>query len=91
VSVEILDPDGQPVKEYGIEFGTKPVFSFYIRSEEAPRIFNSTSNYTFVVTHLPTCVGGRTALSYDNGEDDTETSDAPVNISNNAAGYCGLL
>jgi hypothetical protein len=49
VSVEILDPDGQPVKEYGgIEFGTKPVFSFYIRSEEAPRIFNSTSNYTFL-------------------------------------------
>ena len=29
-------------------------------------------------------MGGRTALSYDNGEDDTETSDAPVNISNNA-------
>lgn len=84
MSVEILDPDGQPVKDYGIEFGTKPVFPLYIGSEKAPRIFNSTSNYTFVVTHLPTGVGGRTALSYDNGEDDTETSDAPVNISNNA-------
>jgi hypothetical protein len=84
MSVEILYPDGQPVKEYGIEFGTKPVFSLYIGSEEAPRIFNSTTNYTFVVTHLPTGVGGRTALSYDNGEDDTETSEAPVNISNNA-------
>jgi pterin-4a-carbinolamine dehydratase len=31
-------------------------------------------------------VEGRTTLSYDNGEDDTETSDAPMNISNNAGG-----
>ena len=29
---------------------------------------------------------GRTTLSYDNGEDDTETSDAQMNISNNAGG-----
>lgn len=81
ITVAIRDPDGQPVKQYAASFGTRPVFTLFIPSEDAQAIFNKTGNYTFVVTHVQTGVQGNATLFYDAG---TGTAAAPVNVSGNA-------
>lgn len=82
ITIAIRDPDGEQVRQYGMSFGTKPVFTLFIASEEAGAIFNQTGNYTFAVTHVPTGVQSNATLSFDAGE--TETAAAPVNVSGNA-------
>jgi hypothetical protein len=82
VTIAIHGPDGQPVKQQAASFGTKPVFTLFIPSEDAQIIFNKTGNYTFVVTHVQTGMQGNATLFHDAGE--TETAAAPVNLSGNA-------
>jgi hypothetical protein len=82
ITIAIHDPDGQPVKQYALSFGTKPVFTLFIPSEDAQSIFDRTGNYTFVVTHVQTGVQGNATLFYDAGETGTA---APVNMSGNAS------
>ncbi|HEV8404484.1 MAG TPA: hypothetical protein VGQ13_01130 [Nitrososphaera sp.] len=82
ITIAILDPDDQPVKQYAMSFGTKPIFTLFLPSEEASTIFNKTDNYTFVVTHLPTGVQANATLSFNSNE--TETSAASPNLSDNA-------
>ena len=82
VSIEIFDPDGQPVRSYEATFGTKPVFSLFIAGENASSVFMKTGNYIFAATHLPTGAKSEAVLFYDAGE--TETSATPVNVSNSS-------
>lgn len=67
ITIAILDPDGQPVEQYAMSFGTRPVFTLFIPAENAQAIFDRTGNYTFVVTHLQTGVRGNATLFYDAG------------------------
>ena len=82
ITILIHGPGGEQVREYGMGFGTKPVFTFFITSEDAGAVFNQTGNYTFAVTHDPTGVQGNATLSHDAGNE-TETAAAPVNVSGN--------
>jgi hypothetical protein len=82
VTIAIHDPNDRPVKQYTIGFGTRPVFTLFIPSQDAQTIFNQTGNYTFVVTHVQTGVQGNATLFYDAGE--TGTAANPVNVSDNA-------
>jgi hypothetical protein len=86
ITIAVNSPDGQTVKKYAMSFGTKPIFTLFIPSEEAKAIFSKTVNYTFVVTHLPTGVQGSVTLSHSNNGSETEEASAaaPVNVSNNA-------
>lgn len=84
ITIAIRDPDGQQAKLYALSFGTRPVFTLFIPSEDAGAIFNQTGNYTFAVTHEQTGVQGNATLFHDAGE--TETAAAPVNVSGNAGG-----
>ena len=84
ITIAIRDPDGQQAKLYSMSFGTRPVFTLFIPSEDAGAIFNQTGNYTFAVTHEQTGVQGNVTLFHDAGE--TETAAAPVNVSGNAGG-----
>ncbi len=82
ITIAIHGPGGEQVSEYGMGFGTKPVFTLFIASEDAGAVFNQTGNYTFAVTHDPTGVQGNATLSHDAGNE-TETAAAPVNVSGN--------
>jgi hypothetical protein len=82
ITIALYGPEGEQVREYAMSFGTKPVFTLFIASEDAGAVFNQTGNYTFAVTHDPTGVQGNTTLSHDAGNE-TETAAAPVNASGN--------
>jgi hypothetical protein len=81
ITIAIQSPSGEQLKQYALSFGTKPAFSLFIPAEDAGEIFNSTGNYTFVVTHDLTGVQGSATLHHDAGE--TQTAAAPTNVSDN--------
>ena len=81
ITIAIQSPNGEQLKEYALSFGTKPVFSLFIPAQDAAEIFNSTGNYTFVVTHDLTGVQGSATLHHGAGE--TQTAAAPTNVSDN--------
>ena len=81
ITIAIQSPSGEQLKQYALSFGTKPAFSLFIPAEDAGEIFNTTGNYTFVVTHDLTRVQGSATLHHDAGE--TQTAAAPTNLSDN--------
>ncbi|HEX2558186.1 MAG TPA: sialidase family protein, partial [Nitrososphaera sp.] len=83
VSIAIHDSDNTVVKKYNATFGTRPVISLFIGSEDAGAIFNKTGNYTFIVTHLETGTHGSATLFYDAGRN-TTIANTSVNLSGNS-------
>jgi hypothetical protein len=82
VTIAVHDPEGDQIREYGLSFGTRPIFTLLISNEDSGAIFNQTGNYTFAVTHVQTGVQANETLSVDAGNE-TETAATPINVSDN--------
>ncbi|MEP0825795.1 MAG: hypothetical protein HRF40_09935 [Nitrososphaera sp.] len=81
ITISVKSPSGGELKKYRLSFGTTPVFTLFISADDVDKIFKSTGNYTFTVTHVPTGVTGNATLFH--GAPETQTANVVLNVSAN--------
>jgi len=64
VSVDILDPNNSQTANYTSTINPHAIFTLFIDSANAAKVFPTSGNYTIIATHIPTGVTAQTILSY---------------------------